>query len=494
MKRLKSLWAALLAMMMVVAMGTTAYGADIIINEGVEDGSTYSAYRLMNAEENEQGGVLYSVNDTYEDVFVEIIQSAENDTVVSYIAECDETTEIQAFADTVYASVKTAGITPEYTTTTGVFQGVEQGYYLIVETTVGDNDSYSAAMLDTAGKNNVSITTKDGVPTLEKKVLEKNDTTGTTSDWQDGADYDLGDRVSFKLTGTLPSNYAKYKGYYYVFKDKLAEGLTFDSSSVVVKVDGSEVNPAKYEVATTGLQDEGYTFEVRFGNLKDVTTNADSKVTVEYNALLNEKAAIGMAGNPNIAKLLFSNDPYSNGTASDSTSETPEDKVIVFTYQLLVNKVNGTGNPLKGAGFTLYKSVEGEYKVVGNEVKGEDITTFTFTGLDAGIYKLVESTVPTGYNKAEDLIFEISAEYDTESDNPVLSGVAAKDENGAAISAGTEASFRVSDGVLSVDIENLSGFLLPTTGGIGTAIFYIVGAALMITAVVLLVVKRRKSN
>lgn len=495
MKRLKNLWALILTVVMVVAMSMTAYAAEIVINDGNADGSTYSAYRLLDAEVNDEGGVAYSLNPKYAEVLKDIARAEEDNEVASYIATCTEAGSIRTFADTVYAGIKAANseLEADCTTTTNKFENIEQGYYLVVETAVDAYDAYSLVMLDTAGKDSVTVDTKEDVPTLVKKVKKTNDTAGTTTDWQDGADYDYNDAVPFKLTGTLPSNYASYQTYYYAFADKLAAGLTFDEDSVVVAVDGTTIESG-YEVVTTGLSNE-YTFEVRFANLKNVANvSASSTITVEYNAVVNENAVIGYAGNPNVAKLVFSNDPYYNGTGTESTSETPEDKVIVFTYQLDVNKVNAAGNPLKGAGFTLYKLTGTDYVAVGSEVKGADITTFEFKGLDAGSYKLVETTVPTGYNKAEDTIFTIAATYDTESDNPALTGLVAKDKDGNTISGVTEAVFTISKGVFTVDIENVSGILLPTTGGIGTTIFYIVGAALMITAVVLLIVKKRKSN
>ncbi|MBO5260477.1 MAG: isopeptide-forming domain-containing fimbrial protein [Agathobacter sp.] len=504
MKRIKKVLATALTMIMVLAMGMTAYAATVTIDDANGDTSEYSAYQLFTAIIDENGtddesddAVAYSVNSKYQAILAEITGKASSNDMVDYISALDTADAQRNFGDTVYAAIKEESLTADATTTSQSFE-LDPGYYLIVETTLGTNadgkpGTYSLVILDTAKNNNMTITTKEDVPTLVKKVQETNDTENTTTDWQDGADYDYGDAVPFKLTGTLPSNYASYKTYYYSFADKLAAGLTFDNSSVVVKVDGTKITSG-YEVVTTGLSD-GYTFEVRFANLKNITSvTADSTITVEYSATVNTDAVIGAAGNPNVAKLVYSNDPYYDGNGTESTSETPEDKVIVFTYQVTVNKVNTSGNPLKGAGFTLYKSVAGNYVAVGSEVKGDDITTFEFKGLDAGTYKLVESTVPTGFNKADDLIFEISAAYDTESDNPALTGVAAKDEAGKAISGVADAIFTISDGVFTVEIENVSGILLPTTGGIGTTIFYIVGAALMITAVVLLVAKKRKAN
>ena len=130
-------------------------------------------------------------------------------------------------------------------------------------------------------------------------------------------------------------------------------------------------------------------------------------------------------GNTNVSKLEYSNNPYGDGTGV-----TPEDKVIVITYNLIANKVDGNNAPLEGAGFTLYKldSTTGDYVAVGNEITG--VTTFYFKGVDAGQYKLVETTVPAGYNKADDLVFSVEATYDTTSDNPELKTLVVKDASG----------------------------------------------------------------
>ncbi|MCF0230656.1 MAG: isopeptide-forming domain-containing fimbrial protein, partial [Parasporobacterium sp.] len=172
------------------------------------------------------------------------------------------------------------------------------------------------------------------------------------------------------------------------------------------------------------------TFEVRFADLKQIASvQAGSKVTVAYHAVLNENAVIGVEGNSNKAKLEYSNNPYGDGTG-----ETPEDKVVVFTYELKANKVDKDGEALAGAGFTLYKFDEkaNDYVAVGEEITG--VTTFSFHGQDAGMYKLVETTVPAGYNKADDIIFTVEAVYDTVSDNPKLKKMVVKSADGNVIS------------------------------------------------------------
>lgn len=487
MKKLKKLFAAMVAMVMAFAMGVTVYAADITITNGAA-GSEYAAYRLLNATDGGEGKFAYTLNDKYAAALKEVTGKTEDKDVINYISGLDAD-GIRAFADAVFAKIKT--LEPEAKTSDAKFSGVDQGYYLIAETKTGDEgDTYSLVMLDTAGNDSVTVTTKEDRPELEKKVKEKNDSTGAESDWQDAADYDIGDNVPFQLTGTVDAKYDKYGSYYYAFHDTMSDGLTFNADSVTVTVDGTVVTTG-YEVVTEDL-DDSCTFEVRFADLKNIkAVKAGSKVVVNYTAKLNENAVIGEGGNTNVSKLEYSNNPYGDGTGV-----TPEDKVIVFTYNLIANKVDGNNAPLEGAGFTLYKldSTTGDYVAVGNEITG--VTTFYFKGVDAGQYKLVETTVPAGYNKADDLVFSVEATYDTTSDNPELKTLVVKDASGKVVSEGTEAIFTATlrTGAVSTDVQNLSGTELPATGGIGTKIFYTVGAIIMIVAAVLLITRKRTAK
>ena len=508
MKNLKKMIGLLLAMTMVFAMTMSAFAADITITGGATD-STYSAWRLLNATDGGNGKFAYTVNETYEDVLTTVLSEVqagnENVTtdVVKYLNDNkDNANLIRQFADAVYAKVKS--MTPDATASDNTFTGVGQGYYLIAETATGNvADTLSLVMLDTAGNDNVNVATKEDVPELVKKVKETNDSTGVTSDWQDGADYDIGDRVPFQLTGTVSAKYDSYKTYYYAFHDKMSAGLEFMAETVKVYVDGKLVENTDtkvyYTVKTSDLTQSGCTFEVVFNNLKDIATvTANSNITVEFEAkLTGDNVVVGTPGNPNEAKLEYNNNPYYEGDGKpDKTGETPWDKVVVFTYVLNANKVDGQGNALEGAGFTLYKyDKETEaYVAVGDEITG--VTTFTFNGLDAGKYKLVETTVPAGYNKADDIEFTIEATYDTDKADPKLTGLVVKDASGNVISEGEELVFGtvVTDGSVNTDIENLTGAELPETGGIGTTMFYVIGAILVVGAAVVMITRKRMSR
>ena len=244
-----------------------------------------------------------------------------------------------------------------------------------------------------------------------------------------------------------------------------------------------------------------------------VSLTEESLIVVEYTATLNDNAVIGNTGNPNKVSLTYSNDPNWDESGDDEPKgTTPEDKVIVFTYKLTVNKVGeDEGTPLTGAGFTLYKKYDtepaggtadpnenGYYEVATINSKDDDpISTFTFEGLDAGEYKLVETQVPTGYNKAEDIKFTVEATYDTSSDDPKLKNLVIKNANGNSMSGGDGSLFSVTPTTfddISTTIQNFKGSVLPSTGGIGTTIFYVIGGILMVGAGVLLISRKRTNR
>lgn len=504
----KLLGTAVLAIMLVLSLTVSAFATDITISGGVS-GSEYAAYKLLNATDGGDGKFAYTLNDTYADILKAVTGKDEQADIVDYVNNLDSE-GIREFANAVYNAILEAdpAISADYTTANDVFADVEQGYYLIAETKLGDTaDTFSLVMLDTAGEDDITVNTKEDKPSVEKKVEETNDSTGNTS-WGDSADYDIGDVINFAITGTVSSKYADYKSYYYSFSDAMTEGLTYNEDAKVYVVNGED----KVEVteqftivstnnAETGLAN-GFTATANLKELADVTVNASTTIVVEYTATLNENAAIGVEGNKNEVFLQYENNPLHEADGDTDTddkpeepSKTPVDVNIVFTFQSTVNKVDKDGNALEGAGFTLYKWVAeaNDWVEIKVEAAGAGVTEFNFKGLDVGKYKLAESTVPSGYNKCEDIIFEIVAEYDETTDPHTLTALSVKNEAGEIVSEGNEASFSVdlTNGKVATDVLNLSGDELPETGGIGTTIFYIAGGLLVVGALVLLIAKKR---
>lgn len=503
MKRFTKLTGLILVLVMLFAFATTVLAVNITIDD--ENGtSSYEAYRLLNAT-NSGENFAYTLNATYENILKEVTGKTLPADIIDYISELDDD-DIRAFADEVYAGIIAAGIDADETAVNGVFSDVNQGYYLIAETAVSagsETDTISLVMLDTAGESNITVETKEGYPTVEKKVKDTNDSTGETTGWQDSADHDIGDTISYKITGTVSSEYAKYKEYYYSFTDELSAGLTVDADDVSVHMnseDGTDIT-AWFDI---DLDAEENVLTITCDDLKAKdTNNSVTSIVVLYTVTLNEDAVIGSGGNPNTVTLTYSNNPYQTGEGTPDTNTTAPDTNIVFTYKAIVNKVDEENEPLEGAGFTLYKFVKadsdttGTWTQIGEEIIADSsttsLTTFGFNGLDDGQYKLVETTVPAGYNKADDIEFTIVAEHDEEADAPELITLVVKNADGDVISDGSDAVFSVvlNKGEVSTDVVNTTGLELPSTGGVGTTIFYVLGGILVVGAVVLIITKKR---
>lgn len=369
------------------------------------------------------------------------------------------------------------------------------GYYLIKDKdgSVSGNDANTLYITKVVG--DVAISPKSDVPSFEKKVKDTNDTTGETSDWQDSADYDFGDKVPFQLKATLPSNYADYKTYYLAFHDVEETGLSFNADSVKVAVDGKAVDAANYTVKTTGLTD-GCTFEVVFTDLKTAVAaaKAGSVITVDYTSTLTKQAVLGNQGNVNKAKLQFSNNPNSEqGGESTPTGETPWDNVIVFTYEVVVNKVNENKKALKGAAFKLEKKLNGGTTTPVKEFTAGEDTSFTFSGLDDGDYILTETATPAGYNTIKPITFTVTANHNIEWTTGERVDVLTK-LNGNAASGEITFTADLPAGSLTTNVVNVKGSNLPSTGGMGTVLLYVAGIAVFVLAGATLVMALRRRN
>lgn len=395
------------------------------------------------------------------------------------------------------------------------FSDLDAGYYIAREITpvadMGEGVTYSSVIVQVVEDANVA--SKHGTASSQKKVMDTNDSTGDTTGWQDSADYDIGDMVPFQLTAVVGSDYAKYSekhGYSLTFHDHESKGLTFDSATVkAYVVNGNEtpvaIAPAQYTVSTpTAREDGSHDFTIKFTNLKNIeAVQAGSKIVVEYKSQLNSGAEIGSKGNPNEMYIKFSNNP--NSDQPEEGGKTPVDKVIVFTYRFDVFKKDGTQAgaenhaPLPGATFALYKKVNGDYTKEIGTIKSQETPEgyiFRFTGLDDGDYRLVEVKAPDGYNTAEDVYFTITANHDPDSTDPKLINLGCKYRSGQTGTANeiTGSVSGLNDGSILIDVLNYRGNTLPSTGGMGTTIFYVLGSILAVGAAILLVSKKRMNS
>ncbi len=484
MKKFKLFLAAFVATLFAFA-GVKASAYTITINN-VSTGHTYEAYQVF-------GGKLYK-GDGATTPTLSDIDWGTGVNAFTYDGESDAAKIAEKLSDQAFDSetakdfakeaskhLATAATSEESTSDTVELTVGAPGYYLVKDkdgSQDSKNGAYTRFMLQVTGAESIEV--KNDVPTVQKKVKEN-----SNSKWQDAADYDMGDTVPFQLTAELPKKRVDdYNHYYVEFTDTLSAGLTFKEITKVT-ADGTTLTKDQYQVTTT--EKDGKTIlSIVITDVKAVAniTQDENKVVVEYNATLNENAVIGSAGNTNDVELTYSNNPNATGDGQSKpadTGKTPKDTVKVFTYQTIINKVDQDGNKLKGADFTLYKDGKEFKPVTANEA-----TTFTFKGLDAGKYVLKETKTPDGYNTIKPIEFTIDADYDKEADDPQLTKLSGDVTSGVAQFDANKA-----DGSLKADIVNRQGSLLPSTGGMGTTILYVVGSILVLVAAILLITKKR---
>lgn len=490
MKRVKRVLALLAALALVLAMAVPAWADGA--NQGtisVPAGSshTYKVYQIFTGDysKGKLSNVKWGKNSKNRGDGVNADDKVSEDVLNRLAAvvsgsDAEKLAVIEEYADLNSEAIVT--VTHDSPAT------VAPGYYLFKDTTAtAENEVYITEVV-----GNVLIKAKNSnVPGFEKKLKDTNDTEGTTTDWQDVADHDIGDEIPFKLEGTVPDDYVEYDSYYFAFHDEEEGGLTFNKDSVEVYVDDTKITTG-FEVKTSTT--DGCSFEVVFSNLKDIeAVHAGSVIRVEYTSTLNPNAVIGGNGNLNKAQLEYSNNPRD----TNSKDKTVWDNVVVFTYQVVVNKYANSvaeNNKLPGAEFTLTKKLNGDTTKVIAAVKSQDGVRFTFKGLDDGEYTLTETVTPEGYNTIDPITFNVTAYHEITWDGTGNRDTLLESLTG---NKGTGEITFTSDkgtGALTTDIINKSGTVLPSTGGMGTTVFYVVGGGLMAVAVVLLVTKKRMEN
>lgn len=520
MKHLKKLAGVLLALAMVFTLALPAFAATVTVpSDGILKDHTFTAYQIFSGRE--EGGILSDVqwgsginsdtflaalkaDTTYGSTFTDCTDAA---AVAKVLGENNTNTGLaNAVAKLAYANKTGAG-----TALTSGENTLADGYYLVVDTTenVGEGGAYNAALLQVVG--DVNITVKTDAPTVEKKVLENdkyNQDGGYGTGYNDVADYNMGDAVPFHLIGSVP-DMSRYDTYKYIFHDTLSNGLTLNEDSIKVYVASDKAGTNKAEITEWTKAVDGQSFTVSFADLKTVSGVSQGKyIIVEYTATLNQNAVVGLDGNPNKVYLEYSNKPDQSGSGdTGNTGKTPEDKVIVFTYELDTTKVDGQDNTkkLKGAEFKLHKA-DGKWAIVnvdnkvtdwadteegGSTLTSDENGLFKVIGLDDGTYYLKETKAPTGYNLLSNEITVVITATTTNGQtwtDGVASSALTKLEVTADGKAGTGDT---STGIAGITVANNKGSTLPETGGMGTTLFYVLGGGLVLVAVVLLVTKKR---
>lgn len=504
-KAMKKLMAALLAVAMVCAMAIPAF-ADSSSSTSTaavtkytitapKNGHTYEIYQIFTGDYDAlQPSMLTNIK--WGENGTGTVGAAVEQNVLNALSAVASSASDKAKLDVIENYVK-LDTTPVAIVTNGSSVEVVGGYYLIKDQdgSLSGSEPYTTYLVSVVGTVTISPKSND-VPEFKKKLKDTNDSTGDVSDWQDSADYDIGDDIPFRLQGTVPEDYDSYKTYYYAFHDVEEKGLTFDPSSVEVHLgdeNGAIIPNTDYKVLTKKdgtTSDTECTFEIVFDDLKKVSgVTADSTITVTYKSQLNDSAVLGAQGNVNKAKLEYSNNPRGNGTGT-----TPWDNVIVFTYKVVVNKVDQNRQPLEGAEFTLTKKLkDGTENVIPMKIDTSNKALFTLSGLDDGVYTLTETVTPAHYNTISPITFTVNADHtitwEADPRNTVLTSLSGNTASGEITFTHNE-----TDGSLTTDVVNNIGTTLPGTGGIGTTIFYVIGGGLMVAAAILLITKKRMEN
>lgn len=541
-KTIKKLLAALLAVAMVCAMAIPAFAYDT--KEDLNTKHEYDAFQIFNGDVtgNDTDGfkisnVTWGKNIPHPEDFLEKL--TEDSTIggefKTNFTPQEAVAAISKWHDSDNNSIAFARFVCNYIYTdanadsnpvlqgghTGGFELDKAGYYLIVDTSpFSEGDSYHAynSFLLKVNKDHyhVQITPKVVKPTVKKEVYDNDDgsSSGDNNGWGSSADHAINEEFQFRLIATLPESenngraYDYYNKYTVRFNDTLSNGITYDRlDSVVINSNGHTYDipkdSPKYNVDVSHLESD-HSFVVSIPDVKtcvedpEFNLNNGATITVTYTAHLNDNAfvntASGSTENKNSVRLQYSNNPRPDDEYWGYTPNyTPESEVYVYTYQLNNTKYHDkaeNGNELEGAGFRLYSGkdctkeqeiklkkniTDGTYSPyfgtdAGDEMFSDEHGQFNVKGLDAGTYYLRETKTPDDYNACADKEIVISATHDV---------------NHVSLS-----------GNLSTTIINkkAGGITLPSTGGIGTTIFYVVGGGLMVAAIVLLVTKKRMEN
>ena len=542
MKKMRKLASILLALVMALGMTSTVFAENTT--------HTYEIYQIFTGDYSD--GVLSNVKwgqngtgNKGEAVSDTILKKLE--AVTSSTSDTEKLAVINKYVNLKSTAFQSGSETK--------YENLPNGYYLVKDQDntqgegQGTNGYYTLYVVQVVN-GTLEFTPKGDVPEVEKKIVEGNNKV-------DVNEASIGEKVNYEITGTLPTNFDDYNTYYYVFTDTLSKGLTYNRD-VTVTVDGVDVTKYFYTNATDYSETAGTTITVGIQDIKalslleGVNVTKVSNIIITYSATLNENAVIAGEGNPNDVKLDYSNDPNNSGEGTTTppsknpgkpepthpTGNTPKDEVVTYTTELTILKNDEDGKVLTGAEFTLtgdgvkvvlvttekftvdaageywklkngtytttapitaddetnnsadYDSTETKYsKTTELVAKGEDKTEttvvgtvgdnglITFTGLGAGTYTITETKTPAGYNTIAPVTFTLTFNAETKT---FVS-------NNTKVVVGA-------DNKLDTTIVNKKGATLPSTGGMGTTLFYIIGAILIIGAGILLITKRRMSS
>lgn len=433
------------------------------------------------------------------------------DWIKTYVTDTNETTSVESgsaaykIAAAVAAVTGLEGSSGYATTSKGAANNLSHGYWLFVTdaATVTGVEAGTAPIFTVVGDEAINITEKTSIPTVDKEVFEG-------GNWGKVSDSYIGEKVEYKLTGSVASNIDTFTKYEYTFQDHLSVGLEADKNSVKVTINDTVIQPTKVDLAETvnasGDPTGGHDLSISFTDLKaaakdaGVTLKGDSKVVVTYKAKLTEKAEYTAAGNTNDVKLVYSNNPMVDGTGT-STSKRVTDHV----FRLDVTKVDKDDQSHKlEATFQVKMTHEGNKKLtqekwltqegglteeVANAGKfktDKDGGKIYIPGLVAGTYEITECDTPAGYNTLAPFTITVDPEYN---DDGTLKNLDVTSSNTEMVASGP-----TNDATIPVTIQNKKGSGLPLTGLNGVTFTWIAGGAVLCIGVAHLIRSRKQAE
>ena len=556
MKHMRKIFSIFLTMILALGLTVPAFAAETVGSITINDsatvsvaGKTFNAYKVMEATlangENAEGGIAYSVPEALKTFYaqrysLDAASTGFDSAVAEKIAEEED---INAFAKAVLAAAKGAGITPGSATAGDSAKSITipdlpVGYYVVED--VGAATPIAALSLTTTALNPV-IELKADKPGVDKKIDGDKDADPSTTGTVDSNNASIGDTVPFVVTSKVP-DMRGYTKYFFVLKDTLSKGLAFDDNVAITVGNQTLTKDTDFTVTTTSKEDGTTSVKIVFldfyNKFKD---NAGETITITYSAKVDSDAVIGVAGNPNTVNLTYSNNPNVEPTGENEPSPqdpigtTPDSVTKTFVTGIKLIKVDNQGNRLVGAEFkiegnrlnttlvekdvftldvngTYWKLKDGTYTTEepteGNTAlyasttdkyvretqtstitKAQNVTysgvvgddgILRFNGLGAGEYTITELVAPIGYNLLDaPITITISCDLPENITGDCTWNVTAPST--------------VTEGVIQLTIQNLTGTELPSTGGVGTTLFYILGGLLVAGAIIAFVVKNRMS-
>lgn len=571
MKRTKKPACFLLALLMVFALAAPALAAEnytITVknnNPAVSiDQNTYTAYRLFGVTYGQdKSSYAYTVTKEFEGFSYTAggtVYSGE--ALIDYLSHQQTDSEtMNAVAKAALAYINAQNIQPSGTAkASGETAGIRlssPGYYLVFGTaTAPEGQTITAACSLTTTDPAAEINVKADAPSLDKKIDQ-----GAAAGVYDEKDPaknqgSVGDTVPFVLHSTVPQM-TGYEKYYFVVRDTLSKGLTFNED-VKITLGQTALSSDAYTVTHSRAQDGSTEISIVFRNFIQYKQNAGQDITLCYSATINQNAVIGNLGNPNTASLTYSNNPHAADsgtpenpdlpTPNSPVGQTPESRTVTYVSGLRLTKIDNSpeGKILTGAKFELkgtstnvvlvngeifrqsesgsfYRLKDGTYTQTPPVTSGDEADTsalydsttityekintvtkntetkaivtegwvdsrgeLTFSGLGAGTYTITELVSPAGYNLLKQPI-TITLSW---TDTPTQDGQYWSAQKGS----GDEAEPLSIDGEtfhFAFEVVNNTGTMLPSTGGMGTAAFYLLGAVMVLGAAGWLVYKKR---